>query len=129
MTQSSLGRWSQNAATKLHVKSALNPMLWLCAITIPLFLGTAYIFKDNQAVVFLLILAAIFPLILTGVGFMYFAINKPEKLQSEDYQLRHESLQIIQKKGSSKTIPLNTIEAIANPANTQKRIEGGQSNA
>jgi len=50
---------------------------------------------------------------------MIFAIFRPDKLQSEDYQLRHESLQIIQQKSGRITIPDTSIEAIANPAAKQ----------
>jgi hypothetical protein len=53
---------------------------------------------------------------VTCIGFMGFAIFKPDKLQSEDYQIRHESLQIIQQKSGQMEISTTSLEAIANPA-------------
>ncbi len=93
-----IGRSSQSAATALHVRSALNPLLWLTAISTPLCFGAAYIFKKNGVLTNILIIGDLFPIGVACLGFAYFAIFKPEKLQSEDYQIRHESLQIIQQK-------------------------------
>jgi hypothetical protein len=118
-----LGRFSQNAAAKLHVRSALNPILWLCAITTPIFFTFAYLFREIPYISIILVLAGLFPVAIACFGFCYFALVRPEKLQSEDYQIRHESLQIIQQKGSRKQIPLDTIEAIANPTAPKQLME------
>jgi hypothetical protein len=39
----------------------------------------------------------------------------PEKLQSEDYQLRKQALELIQEKGVRFPIEAASVEAIANP--------------
>ena len=90
-----LGKSVVSAAQQLRVRSALNPMLWLTGIVSPLCLAVAYAFRDTQTISWVLIFAAIIPIVVTCLGFAYFAITKPEKLQSEEYQLRHETLQII----------------------------------
>ena|ERR1017187_6341330 len=92
-----LGKSVVSAAQQLRVRSALNPMLWLTGIVSPLCLAVAYAFRDTQTISWVLIFAAIIPIVVTCLGFAYFAITKPEKLQSEEYQLRHETLQIIQR--------------------------------
>jgi len=37
---------AQRAAGSLRVRSALNPMLWLCAIAVPMCFVTAYYFRQ-----------------------------------------------------------------------------------
>ncbi|MEW7987048.1 MAG: hypothetical protein AB2799_14760 [Candidatus Thiodiazotropha sp.] len=110
-----LGRLSHSAAQRLHVRSALNPILWLCAIATPTIFFFAYLFREQPSISTTLLVAGLVPVGVACLGFAYFALAKPEKLQSEDYQIRHESLQIIQQKGR-KAIALDSIEAIANPA-------------
>src|SRR5262249_10845562 len=91
-------------------------MLWLCAIATPTCITGAYLFRENVSLSSILLLFGLLPILITCCGFIVFAIFKPEKLQSEDYQIRHESLQIIQQKGGRIVIPPTSIEAIANPA-------------
>lgn len=110
-----LGRSVTTAAQRLHVRSALNPVLWMCAVVMPLSIIGAYLFRDVPEVRAAFVAAFLIPPITACLGFIGFAIFKPEKLQSEEYQIRHESLQLIQEK--SGRIQLNTasLEAIANP--------------
>jgi hypothetical protein len=57
-----------------------------------------------------------------GVGF---AVLCPDKLQSEDFQLRHQALVMFQQKGEApQLIDPTTIVAIANPALEQKSSAG-----
>lgn len=120
-----LGRLSHSAVQRLHVRSALNPILWLCAIATPTIFLFAYLFKEKQTISVALLVAGLVPVGVACLGFIYFALIRPEKLQSEDYQIRHESLQIIQQKGG-KTLPIESIEAIANPA--VPRLTSGRNN-
>jgi hypothetical protein len=111
-----VARLAVTAAERLHVRSALNPMLWLSAIASPICFIFAYVFRDIPAVRDLLIYSGMTPIAATCVGFFGFAIFKPDKLQSEDYQLRHETLQIIQQKSGRLVVPPVNIESISNPA-------------
>lgn len=119
-----LGSSSQIAARSLHVKSALNPLLWLTAISTPLCLTGAYVFQEASPVFEALVAVGLFPIISACLGFVFFAIFKPEKLQSEDYQIRHESLQIIQQKSGSIELPNVSLENITNPALRSLSDEG-----
>jgi len=107
---------THSAVKRLHVRSALNPMLWLSGITLPLCFTFAYVFRDIESLRNNLVVAGLIPMGVTCIGFMGFAIFKPDKLQSEDYQIRHESLQIIQQKSGQMEISTTSLEAIANPA-------------
>jgi len=97
-------------------------MLWLSSIIFPIGLIFAFVFKDSPDVRNLLIYISIAPIVITCLGFIGFAIFRPERLQSEEYQLRHESLQIIQQKSGRISISPASIEAIANPSS--KRLTG-----
>jgi len=111
-----LARGVSRAARKLRVRSALNPMLWLSAIALPICIGAAYAFRADVPVMWVLLIAGLFPIGTTCVGFVYFAITQPERLQSEDYQLRHETLQMIQQKVGSLELDPTSLAAIANPS-------------
>jgi hypothetical protein len=119
-----VGQSTQKAAIRLCVRSALNPMLWLCAILTPVCLIFAYIFRDATVLCYLLLAVGLFPVVVTCFGFIYFAIVRPEKLQSEEYQLRHETLLIIQEKTGRITMLPTPLDAIANPQAKQLLDEG-----
>lgn len=102
-----------DAGGRLRVKSALNPVLWLCGIvTVPLIaLGTMI---PGGPPPWLLVLASV-PVVLASVGFMFLLIFDRDKLQSEDYQIRMRSLSIIESKGGAIPLKVTSLEAISNP--------------
>lgn len=110
-----ISQLADSATSKLRVRSALNPILWLCAIAMPICFATAYVFKGMPALCFVLIGFGCLPLAVACLAFIGFAIYRPEKLQSEEYQIRHESLQLIQQKAGQVTVVPTSIVAIANP--------------
>lgn len=75
--------------------NAFKPILILCLITIPAFLTAAYLFKDDRIISYLLLAAAALPLVLACVAYTCFALFKPEKLQSETYQLRQQAMHLV----------------------------------
>ncbi|HCJ7736025.1 TPA: hypothetical protein NV433_004448 [Citrobacter freundii] len=122
------GRLSQSAVKNLHIKSALNPILWLCAIAIPMLAWVAIYFSKTPfyLVVYIMVfLISVLVLVACGV-FIYFAVKKPEKLQSEDYQLRHESIQWMQQKGGDLSFTPASVEQIINPAIIQSANKEGE---
>ncbi len=113
-----LRKSATSAARQLRVKSALNPMLWLTGIATPVCFCAAYTFRERTIISAVLLGAGLLPIFVTCGGFAYFAIRSPEKLQSEDYQLRHEALLIIQQKSGALELDPASLPAIANPAPT-----------
>ena len=113
---STLNRLWSSAGQRLRVRSALNPILWLCAIGTPICLFAASSFRDVTAIRDACLVVGLAPIAVACLAFIGFALWRPEKLQSEDYQLRHESLQLIQQKTGQIAVDPASIEAIANPA-------------
>jgi hypothetical protein len=102
-----------NAGGQLRVKSALNPVLWLCAlVTAP-----ALIFSNqsNGTVQTWIIVIAFLPVVVACIGFLFLLLFDRDKLQSEEYQIRKQSLEIIQEKGGKLIVNPMNIEAITNP--------------
>ena len=98
---------------KLRVRSALNPCLWLCGIvSLPCFAGSIYTIGTIQ-----IILASVgaIPVVIFGIGFLYFMMNDPDKLQSEEYQIQKKALELIEEKGGRIPISPTSIVAITNP--------------
>jgi hypothetical protein len=106
---------ARTAAGRLRVKSALNPMLWLCAIvSLPCF-SLAWFARGVEPLTTVLTLTGAIPVGMTCLIAAYFAIFRPEKLQSEEYQIRHEALELIKEKGSSIEVSPSSLDNIANP--------------
>jgi hypothetical protein len=96
--------------------NAFKPILILCLITIPSFLTAAYLFKDDRTVSHLLLIAAAIPMILACLAYVCFAYFKPEKLQSETFQLRQQALHLVEQKGKGFAVSPVSLEAISNPS-------------
>ena len=96
------------AGGRLTVKSALNPILWLCLIiTIPTLVLASFI----ESLRGILIILAVCPVATAMFGFLFLLFFDRDKLQSEDYQIRKRSLEMIEQKGES-AIPAVNIEVI-----------------
>ena len=104
---------SQNAAVRLQVRSAINPLLWLCAICTPITFGFAY-FSSGTAQIFLLAIGAL-PIISACGAYVYLMFASPDRLQSEDYQLKRQALQMIYEKGGRSGVLASSVAAITNP--------------
>ena len=101
------------AGGRLRVRSALNPALWLCAIvTCPLVWVAATL--PGEAPNWLVALACT-PVILAAIGFLFLLLFDRDKLQSEDFQIRMRSLDLIEQKGGRIAVRAASIEAISNP--------------
>lgn len=104
---------AHEAVTRLNVRSALNPVLWLCGIIVPTSIIAALL--SSGAAQFALIALAAAPVLVFAVGYVYFMLNDPDKLQSESYQLRKQALELIEEKGSRIPIEMTSVEIISNP--------------
>jgi hypothetical protein len=106
---------ARTAMARLRVKSALNPMLWLCGIVTPAGLLASYASWGHEPLATIAAWLGVAPVAATIVGFLYFMIAGPQRLQSEEYQLRHEALELIREKGSSFEVKPSSVDSIANP--------------
>lgn len=96
---------------RLRVQSALNPVLWLCGlITTPSVLVLAF----SKAPPVWLIWLIIAPVAVAIFGFLFLLFFDRDKLQSEDYQLKKRSLELIEQKGMSGPI-IDDAVAIVSP--------------
>ena len=112
-----LRRTATDAIGKIRVRSALNPILLLCLIVSVPALAAAPFFK-NGAPTWCIVLIYL-PVGVACVGFLFLLLFDRDKLQSEDWQLRKQSLELIQEKGDP--IPINpaSLELISNPQKMQ----------
>src|SRR5688572_15256210 len=99
------------AGGRLTVRSALNPILWLCFIvTFPALVAIPFGGPYRT----LLVVLAVAPVAVAIFGFLFLLFFDRDKLQSEDYQIRKRSLELIEQKGEH-AIPATDVEVIANP--------------
>jgi hypothetical protein len=102
-----------DAGQRIRVRSALNPALWLSAIvSAPAILGASM--RSGETPAWLIVLAYL-PVGTGVIGFLFLLCFDRDKLQSEDYQLRKQSLELIQQKGDSFPVSPPSLEAITNP--------------
>lgn len=91
----SLVRGAHHAAEHITVKSALNPLPWLCSIVVPILFTTAYYFDRSptlRSFCAALVYGGLGIAALTALAGVYFVLFRPDKLQSEEYQLRQQAL-------------------------------------
>ncbi len=89
------------AGGRLRVKSALNPILWLCGIvSVPTIVSVSFAAEKPSW----LIAVAAAPVFVAVGGFIFLLIFDRDKLQSEDYQIRKRSLELIEQKGISRQL-------------------------
>lgn len=62
-----------------------------------------------------IILLVVSPVCVAIIAFSYLLFFDRDRLQSEDYQIRKQSLELIQEKGEPFPVNAPTIEAISNP--------------
>lgn len=94
----------QEAGGRLRVRSALNPILWLCGIiSIPALVAASRL-SDPQPWI---IAMACAPVGAAIFGFLFLLIFDRDKLQSEDYQIRKRQLDLIEQKGDLSPMLIN----------------------
>lgn len=109
---------------RLRVRSALNPVLWLCAIvTVPCAMSYSWSAEKPE---WLLVLAFA-PVTVALFGFLVLLFKDPDKLQSEEYQIRKQSLELIQQKGDSMVISAVSAVLIPKPNDSEAPLleDGG----
>jgi hypothetical protein len=62
-----------------------------------------------------LVVTAAAPLACAMFGFIYLLFNDRDKLQSEEYQIRKQAIELIEQKGDLHPQLLSVIDVVANP--------------
>jgi len=97
---------------RLTVRSALNPILWLCGITsVPVACITAWTGNVFWWTGFLIG----GPIALAMLGFLYFMFRDPDRLQSEDFQMQARTLEYMEQKGMNGPQPVTLLHGVVTP--------------
>ncbi len=107
---------AQSAGARLVVRSALNPLLWLCGVVCPLFWAAAFLLRGDPFIARFLTIVSAAPVLKTCGVATYFAVRKPERLQSEDYQIRQQTLQMLREKGRRAVPDASLLARIMKPS-------------
>ena len=83
----------------LSVKSALNPALWLVGVTCSLGLLGLKLFVADAMLKIVFVCVIGLPLVCVCLAFLFFVFRYPEKLQSEEYQIKAETLRMLKTQG------------------------------
>lgn len=106
-------RATQNAVIDLKVNTGLNPSLWMCGVvTIPSLIVAA-LGPESMRNPCLWIAAV--PVAIYAIGFLYFMLRDPDRLQSEKYRIQSRALDIVREKGDEVSISAGDFEIIPNP--------------
>jgi membrane protein implicated in regulation of membrane protease activity len=111
-----LGEYTQGLAKRI-VRSAMTPALWLCCFGVACWIA-AHLFSFRPVLEPLCIplaLAGMAPLALACWAYVHFALKKPDRLQSEEYQLRQLALTIMRKSAPVQVVDPASIARVVNP--------------
>jgi SNF family Na+-dependent transporter len=114
---------SQANVSRHITKSVMTPMILVLGITVPLCFGFAYLFRDDPYIKYPLMIVGVLTVLVSCVMYLYFAFTKPERLQSEDYQIQQQTLQMISKKAGQIVVEPIAIGVIAHPVPPPHEIE------
>ena len=107
-----LTQMAEQALSRLKVSSALNPCLWLCALAFPFGIFGA-VLSSGLVQIACLVLVFI-PVVIFAIAYLYFMVKSPDKLRSEEYELKRIALSLIEEKGGAIAFAESSVEAIAN---------------
>ena len=111
----------EGLATIKH-RTVVQPLLWLCGtFSLGCFLISA-LFKDLwlQRGVFLV---GVVPIVLFVFAYTYFMFKDPDRLHSEEFQLKRRSLSIVESKGG--TISFLPVDLSTDPYATSRLLPSG----
>jgi hypothetical protein len=124
MTLEHISQFTEAIKSARH-KSAMQPALWLCLIVTTPALGFA-IRSQGPAQGVLFAFAAV-PVLLFVGAYIYFMCTDPDRLHSEEYQLRDRALDIVERKGGDFAISPKDLVSMTNPyPEPRKALPGGK---
>lgn len=96
----------------LRVRGTLNPVLWLYGLTSSSMIGGAYLIPQ-YAILFIIALLSV--LSVAVLSFIYLLFKSPDRLQSEEYQIRKRTMEIMQEKGHPPMLDVSSTSVSTNP--------------
>jgi hypothetical protein len=82
---------SQDVVERVSTRSVLNPLLWLCGITLSCGFPAAYALEGLARTACIFLIFAVVSSTISAYFVMLF--KEPDRLQSEDYQLKWKQFQ------------------------------------
>lgn len=83
----------------IRVRNVLNPLLWLCAVSAPACLFFAWLIGSGTIIGVVLTTVAVLPILVAMAMYVWFALHDPDRLQSEEFVLRQQEIELRQKGG------------------------------
>jgi hypothetical protein len=114
-------RAAASRAETIRVRNVLNPILWGCAVVTPVCGGLAYLLEGDPVLRYGFSAAAIVPVLLLAVSYLYFMLRDPDRLQSEEFVSRQQDLLLLARKAQP-PVPANP-EHLAAPASITRTEE------
>jgi hypothetical protein len=109
-------------AAVVKVNNALNPLLWLTAVVTPVSMVMAVLAASLGSFVFsgFLVLLSSLPVLASIGAYFWFMKNDPNRLHSEEYQLRQQELILLQK-GEDAPILIEESESVSKAEGLKRR--------
>jgi hypothetical protein len=115
-----------NRAAVVKVSSVINPLLWLSATVTPMALLaaviSAYLIPDSALPLVCLSLACM-PPVVGVVAYGYWGVRDPDRLQSEEFQLKQTELLMVQKNSETPVLIEEARDVGPNKALIEKKKE------
>jgi hypothetical protein len=122
----SLDEWKsvlKEGLASVRRKNAVEPAAWLCAIvSLPCFFWA--IRTSSKPVQIALFVIGVVPIALFVGAYLYFMITDPDRLHSEEFQLKSRSLSAVEAKGG--VLEINPVDLTVNPIPSRKRLLDGR---
>lgn len=104
MSLEELIRTASTRAGTVRVRNALNPLLWTVAWATPVCFLAAYALRDETILRYGLAILGALPILMTFIAYFNFMLRDPDRLQSEEYRIKQEAIQVLQRKGRGSDI-------------------------
>ena len=106
-----IAKFGASRLARIRVTSALNPIIWLAAAIAPIAWIAAWFFKDHLYLASVLIGIGCLPVLVGVAAYFVLLFKDPNRLQSEEFQLRQRALHMIYRLGGEKEI----VEVVSQP--------------
>lgn len=99
-----------DAGGRIRIRNAMHPILWLCGLVgFPSIIVLGW--SSDPPVIIPILLC--FVIIAAVIAFFFLLFFDRDRLQSEEYLIRKQTLELIEEKGSKKAIDAATVQAIS----------------